>query len=65
VAVRIKYSEPKLNQQNGNIVQKVSRDWRKRINNVNIIPRPNPKKNMHYDAFPNSLKDPKVGPIMK
>jgi hypothetical protein len=35
VVVRIKYSEPKLNQQSGSIVKKVPRDWSRRIHSVN------------------------------
>ncbi len=65
VAIKVKYNERKLNQQNGNIVRRVSRDWSKGIHSLNIIPRPNPQQCMHYDVFPNSLKDPKVGPRAK
>ncbi len=42
VTIRIKYSEPRLNEHSGNIVERVPRDWDKRIHNVNNIPRPNP-----------------------
>jgi len=42
MAIRIRYSEPRLNQQNGNIVKGVPRDWSKRIHSVNRVPKPNP-----------------------
>ncbi len=42
VVVKIKYSEPRLNQQSGSIVRGVPRDWSKKIHNVNRVPRPNP-----------------------
>jgi hypothetical protein len=35
VVVRIKYNEPKLNQQRGSIVKKVPRDWSRGIHSVN------------------------------
>jgi len=41
VVIRVRYSEPKLNQQNGNIVKGVPRDWNRRIHNVNKVPRSN------------------------
>jgi hypothetical protein len=39
--IRVRYNEPILNQQNENIVRGVSKDWSKRIHNVNKVPRPN------------------------
>jgi sulfatase maturation enzyme AslB (radical SAM superfamily) len=41
VAIRMKYNEPKFNQQNRSIVNGVPKDWSKRIHNVNKVPRPN------------------------
>jgi hypothetical protein len=41
-AVRMKYSEPIFNQQNGIIVKGGPRDWSRRIHSVNKVPRPNP-----------------------
>jgi hypothetical protein len=41
VAARMKYSEPRFNQQNGRIVKGVPRDWNRGIRSVNKIPRPN------------------------
>jgi hypothetical protein len=41
VAVRMKYSEPRFNQQNGSIVKGVPRDWSKGIHSVNKVPKPN------------------------
>ncbi len=41
VVVRMKYNEPRFNQQNGNIVRGVPRDWNKGIHSVNKVPRPN------------------------
>jgi hypothetical protein len=41
MAVRLRYSEPKFNQQNGSIIRGVSKDWSEGIHNVNRIPRPN------------------------
>jgi hypothetical protein len=43
VVVKIRYSEPRLNQQNGNIVRGDLRDWSRGIHNVNRLPRPNPQ----------------------
>jgi len=42
MVIRVRYNEPKLNQQNGNIVKGVPRDWNKRIHSVNKVPKPNP-----------------------
>jgi hypothetical protein len=39
--VRMRYNEPRFNQQNGSIIRRVPRDWRKRIYDVNKIPKPN------------------------
>jgi hypothetical protein len=41
VDVKVRYSEPKLKQQNGNIVKGFPKDWSRGIHSVNIIPRPN------------------------
>jgi hypothetical protein len=41
VAIRVRYSEPRLNHQNGNIVKRIPRDWRRGIHSVNKVPRPN------------------------
>ncbi len=41
VAIRVKYNEPKLNQQNGSIVRGVPRAWSRGIHNVNKVPGPN------------------------
>jgi hypothetical protein len=41
MVVRIRYSELRLNQQNGSIVRGVPRGWNRGIHIVNIIPRPN------------------------
>jgi hypothetical protein len=40
-AIKVKYSEPRLNQQNGSIVKGVPRDWSRGIHSVNRVPRPN------------------------
>jgi hypothetical protein len=41
VVVKVRYSEPRLHQQNGSIIKGVSRDWTKGIHSVNKVPRPN------------------------
>jgi hypothetical protein len=41
VAIRVRYSDPIFNQQNGIIVRGIPRDWSRRIHSVNKIPRPN------------------------
>jgi hypothetical protein len=41
VVVRVKYSEPRFNQQNGSIVRKVQRDWNRGIHSANRVPKPN------------------------
>ncbi len=38
VAIKVKYSEPRFNQQSGSIVRGVPRDWSRKIHNVNKIP---------------------------
>jgi hypothetical protein len=40
--IKIRYNEPRFNQQSVRIVRRVLRDWSRRIHSVNIIPRPNP-----------------------
>jgi hypothetical protein len=42
VAIKVKYSERRFNQQSKNIIRGVPRDWSRRIHSVNKIPRPNP-----------------------
>ncbi len=42
VAIRVRYSETRLNHQSGSIVIGVPRDWRRGIHSVNKVPRPNP-----------------------
>jgi len=37
----VRYSEPKFNQQNGNIDGGVPKNWSKGIHTVNKVPRPN------------------------
>ncbi len=41
VVIRVRYSEPKLNQQNGSIVKGVPKDWSRGIHSVKKFPRPN------------------------
>jgi hypothetical protein len=41
MVLRVKYSEPKFNQQNGSIVRGVPSDYSRGIHNVNKVPRPN------------------------
>jgi hypothetical protein len=41
MVVKVTYSEPIINQQNGSINSEVPRDWNRGIHNVNKIPRPN------------------------
>jgi len=41
MVVRVKYNEPKVNQQNGSIMNGVPRDWSRRIHIVNKVPRQN------------------------
>ncbi len=41
MVVKVRYNEPKVNQQNGNINNGVPRDQSRGINSVNIVPRPN------------------------
>jgi hypothetical protein len=41
MAVKVKYSEPKVNQQNGSIINGVPWDWSRGIHKVNIVSRPN------------------------
>ncbi len=48
VVVKIKYSEPRLNQHSGSIIRRFPRDWSRRIHSVNKVPRPNPPRNIYY-----------------
>ncbi len=41
MVVKVKYSEPKIKQQNGSINSGVPRDWSRGIHSVNRVPRPN------------------------
>jgi len=41
VVVKIRYNKPKFNQENGNIIRGVPRDWSGGIHSGNNIPRPN------------------------
>ncbi len=41
MVVKVRYNEPKVNQQNGNINNVVPRDQSRGIHSVNIVPRPN------------------------
>ncbi len=57
VAIRIRYSEPKFNQQNESIVRKVPRDWNKGIHNVNRIPRRNPPCCTYYHQIGHQINE--------
>jgi hypothetical protein len=39
-AIKVRYSEPILHQQNGSIIKGVPRDWSRGIHSVNKVPRP-------------------------
>ncbi len=41
MAIKVRYSEPKHNQHNENIIIGVSRDWNRGIHSVNKVPKPN------------------------
>ncbi len=41
MAIKVRYNEPKLNQQNGSIIKGVLRDWSRIIYSVNKVLRPN------------------------
>ncbi len=41
MVVRVKYNEPKVNQQNGNNISGVPKDWSRGIHSANKVPRPN------------------------
>jgi hypothetical protein len=41
VVVRVRYSEPIVNEQNGSIISGVPRDWNRGIHSVKKNPRPN------------------------
>jgi hypothetical protein len=49
VVVRMRYNEPKFNQ-NGSIIRRVPKDWSKGIHNVNVnrVPRPNFPRCTYY-----------------
>jgi hypothetical protein len=48
VVVKVRYSEPRFNQQSGSIVRGVLRDWSKIIHSVNKVPRPNPPHHTYW-----------------
>jgi hypothetical protein len=39
MAIKVRYDEPRFNQQNENIVRGVPRDWSRRIHSVNKVPK--------------------------
>jgi hypothetical protein len=41
MAIKVRYNELIINQQNGSINSGVPRDWSRRIHSVNRVPRPN------------------------
>ncbi len=41
MAIRMRYSEPKVNQHHGSIVNGIPRDWSRGIHSVNRVRRPN------------------------
>jgi len=48
MAIIMRYNEPKVNQQNGSIINGVPKDWSRRIHNVNKVPRPNSPHCTYY-----------------
>jgi hypothetical protein len=57
VTIRVRYDEPKLNQQNGNIVKGVPKDWSRRINNVNKVPKPNLPHCTYYHQIGHQINE--------
>jgi hypothetical protein len=41
MVVRVRYSKPNVNMQNGSIISGVPRDWSRGIHSLNKVPRPN------------------------
>ncbi len=41
MAIKLRYSEPRLNHQSGSIARGVPRDWSKGIHKMNKVPKPN------------------------
>jgi hypothetical protein len=48
MVIKMKYSEPKVNQHNGSIVSGVPRDCSRGIHSVNIVPKPNSPRCTYY-----------------
>jgi len=57
VVVKVKYNEPRLNQQIESIVRRVPRDWSKRIHSVNKVPRPSPPHNIYYHQIGHQIHE--------
>jgi hypothetical protein len=57
VVVRVKYSEPIFNQQNGSIIRAVPRDWSRRIHSVNKVPRPNSPRCTNYHQIGHKINE--------
>ncbi len=57
MAIRMKYSEPIVNQQNGSINSGVPRDQSRRIHNVNKVPRPNSPRYTYYHQIGHQINE--------
>ncbi len=57
MVVKVKYNEPRLNQQIESIVRRVPRDWSRRIHSVNKVPRPSPPRNIYYHQIGHQIHE--------
>jgi hypothetical protein len=57
VVVRMRYSEPRFNQQNGSIAREVPRDWSRGIHNVNRAPKPNSPHCTYYHHIGHQINE--------
>ncbi len=57
MAIKVRYSEPRLNQQNGSIVRGIPRDWSKGIHSVNKVPRPNSPHCTYYHQIGHQINE--------
>ncbi len=57
VVVRMRYNEPRFNEQNGIIVRRVLRYWNKRIHNVNRVPKLNLPRYTCYHQIGNQINE--------
>jgi hypothetical protein len=57
MAIKVKYSAPRLNQQNGSIVRGIPRDWSRGIHSVKKVPRLNYPRYTYYHQIGHHINE--------